>query len=404
MRYSTFFVQVDDIKLSDALKQARSFLSDGKQHYITTPNPEMVMMAKRDSSFRDVFSDASLSLIDGFGLKYGLRLFGLPIKNRVTGVDFTQKFLASINDIGVFILGGENGASKRAMEKLKAHGVNVVATMEPERNIYKSDSRGIKAEIIDQHKLILEQIRASHARVLLVALGHGKQEKWIRKYLHKCPEVSVAIGVGGTIDYLSGDVRRAPSWLRALGLEWLWRLLRQPWRASRIITATLSFSAEVLRWIISSYTRYRPLAVACVVNKRGEVLAVKRGGQRSVHWQLPQGGIEDGESVIDAAKRELCEEVGMVDVNFLGHATRKYHYNWKRTPAIPGVVQRHYGYKGQEANVTFWRFVGDDATIKVDGRELIKWKWVPIKKLDSVIHPVRKPLVKILEKDLPKYV
>lgn len=404
MRYSTFFVQVDDIKLSEALKQARSFLSDGKQHYITTPNPEMVMTAKYDPSFRKVFADASLSLIDGVGLKYGLRLFGLPIKNRVTGVDFTQKFLSAVGEAGIFILGGEKGASKRCASVLTQQGLNVVGTYEPERNVYENRKSGLRVNDMETHKFVLEQIRDSHARIVLVALGHGKQEKWLKKYLKKCPEVSVGIGVGGTIDYLSGDVKRAPATLRAFGLEWLWRLMRQPWRAKRILTATISFSVEVLRWIVSSYTQFRPLAVACVVNKQGEVLTVKRGGQRNVHWQLPQGGIEENESIIEGAKRELKEEVSIVDVNFLGHASKTYRYNWKKTPAIPGVVQRHYGYKGQEANITFWRFTGDDATIEVDGREHVKWKWVPIRKLDSVIHPVRKPLVKILEKELPKYV
>lgn len=404
MRYSTFYIQVDDILLSEALKQARSFLSDGKQHYIVTPNPEMVMMAKDDRSFREVFPDSSLSLIDGVGLKYGLKAFGLPIKNRITGVDFTRKYLNLNHDVGVYILGGENGVSKRCADKLRSKGIKVVGKNEPGRHIYLNSRNGIKISDKEAHQAIIEDIKNSHARILLVALGHGKQEKWMQKFLKFCPEVSVAIGVGGTIDYLSGDINRAPDWMRATGLEWLWRLLRQPWRFKRILTATVGFSVEVLRWILSSYLKYRNLAVACVISKTGEVLVVKRGGQKNVHWQLPQGGIEDDESIIEASKRELQEEVSIRDINFLGHASKTYNYEWKKTPAIPGVVQRHYGYRGQKANITFWRFMGDDATIKVDGRELVKWKWVPVRKLDAVIHPVRKPLVKILQQDLPKYV
>lgn len=405
MRYSTFFIQVDDVSMTEALRRARAYLSDGKQHFIVTPNPEMVMLAKQDATFRRVFTDASLSLIDGVGLLLGLRLFGINVRNRIAGADFTEQFLSALDKPEpVYILGGENEVSTRCANVLRKRGINVVGTYEPLRNTYLSNEDGISIVDNEEHTKIIQSIRDSHARILLVALGHGKQEKWLHSYLKQCPEVSIGIGVGGTVDYISGDIARAPLSVRKIGMEWFWRLLRQPWRIGRITTATVSYIFEVIRWIFSRYFRYRPLAVACVINTDGYVLAVKRGGQKHPHWQLPQGGIEVEESIEEAAKRELGEEVGIRDVKYLGKAKKSYRYEWKKTPAIPGIVQRHYGYRGQEANITFWRFTGDDATIKVDGREVVQWKWIPVKKLRQVIHPVRIPLVLILESELPHYV
>ena len=230
MRYSTFYIQVDDVSLDTALRQARAFLSDGKQHYIVTPNPEMVMLAKRDPSFRKVFIDASLSLIDGVGLLLGMRLFGIRVRHRVTGVDFTERFLQSlVSPEPVYILGGEMGASARCAEALRLKGVNIVGTYEPDRKTYLSNEQGIVVNDNAEHLRIVQSIRDSHARILLVALGHGKQEKWLHTFLKHCPEVSIGVGVGGTIDYFSGDITRAPFYLRKVGLEWCWRLLRQPW-------------------------------------------------------------------------------------------------------------------------------------------------------------------------------
>lgn len=405
MRYSTFYIQVDDISLKEAIHQARTFLSDGRQHTVVTPNPEMVMLAKTDPSFREVFSNSSLSLIDGIGLLWGLQLFGIPVRHRVAGVDFTEQFLKTLNENEqVFILGGEGGVSGECAKNLTSKGVNVVGTFEPARDTYKSTAEGIQILDNEQHQLIIQKIRDSHARILLVALGHGKQEKWLHYFIKLCPEVSLGIGVGGTIDYLSGNVKRAPIVMQNIGLEWLWRFFLQPWRIQRILTATVKYAYEVLRWMVSRRFKYRPLAIACVLNSSGQVLVVKRGGQKQPHWQLPQGGIENDETIEMAAKRELLEEVSIESVEYLGLAKQSYRYIWKKTPAIPGVVQRHYGYKGQQASITFWRFTGDDSTIKVDGRELVQWKWIPMFKLRQVIHTVRLPLVLILEDELPRYV
>jgi len=93
---------------------------------------------------------------------------------------------------------------------------------------------------------IIQAVNTSGAKLLLVAYGAPKQDLWIAKHLSKMPTVRVAIGVGGTFDFLSGTIKRAPRWLRSLGLEWLWRLILQPWRIKRIWTAVVIFPMLVL--------------------------------------------------------------------------------------------------------------------------------------------------------------
>jgi len=93
---------------------------------------------------------------------------------------------------------------------------------------------------------VKESISAAAPDVLFVAFGHEIQERWIASHLHKFPSVRVAMGIGGAFDFWAGDVRRAPRWIRQLGLEWCWRLILQPWRLGRILTAVVFFPALVL--------------------------------------------------------------------------------------------------------------------------------------------------------------
>lgn len=402
MRFSTFYIQIDDISIAEAVDKTAFFLRDGKQHFIVTPNPEMVMMAKKDPSFRSVFDKADLSLIDGFGLKWGLRAFGLPINNRVPGADFVERLLNTPQPTkSYFILGGENNVAARFAGKYP--NLQIAGSFEPTRGLYNNSTSGLQITNPEEHRELITLIKNSGANVLLVALGHGQQEKWLSQFLQYCPNISVGIGIGGTLDYLSGDVKRAPNFWRKLGLEWLWRLLRQPWRLHRIYSATISFSIEVVRWIISNRFKYRPLSVVCVLNEQDEILVVKNATFHD-HWQLPQGGSENGESPEQTAARELQEETAIKNVSHLGSTGRIYKYRWKPSPMIPGRIQRHYGYKGQAACVVFFRFLGDNKEINVNRTEVDGWQWIPIHKLRDVVHLKRVELVNILDNELHKYV
>ena len=162
-----------------------------------TPNPEQIVQAQEDEGFRKILNSADLALPDG----WGLRLAG--VKTRVTGIELME---ALMKTGGKFMLAG----GKRGWPDLA-------------------------------------KINKARPDYLFVGLGAPKQEKWIYHNLPKMPSVKLAMGVGGAFDYISGRVKRAPRFMRSLGLEWLYRLIRQPWRFPRIVTAVLKFGWRILK-------------------------------------------------------------------------------------------------------------------------------------------------------------
>ncbi len=238
-------VPVDPLTFAQATEKAVDFLSDGRQHLVATPNPEMAVLAERDPSFRKILEGADLALADGFGLVLAGWLEGKRVPEVIPGVTFTL-ILASIAEqkkYSIFLLGGlAKGLAERAAAGLKENF--------PELKIAGAEQGGRIRWIAgaweeDPHLAV--RIAASKADILLVALGHGKQERWIAHHLGKMPSVKIAVGVGGTLDFLAGEVWRAPRMLRRLHFEWLWRLVTQPWRAPRIFEATFVFLWMVLK-------------------------------------------------------------------------------------------------------------------------------------------------------------
>lgn len=211
-------VNVDSVTRSEAITQVDRLVRDGGQHIITTPNPEIIVAAQRDAEFRAILNRASLALPDGVGLMLGAWILGAPLKERIAGSDFVWDLarLAAERGYTMQLMGGKEGVAQEAAEKLKI--------------------KNAKLKIADENP-----------DILLVALGHVKQEKWIAKHLSELPGVKVAMGVGGALDFIAGRVARAPRLLRLLGLEWLWRLALQPWRVPRIWRAVVVFPWLVLR-------------------------------------------------------------------------------------------------------------------------------------------------------------
>ncbi|MDO8573384.1 MAG: WecB/TagA/CpsF family glycosyltransferase [Candidatus Daviesbacteria bacterium] len=207
MKTQILGVKIDDIKMDEALDQIVEWLSKKGKHYIVTPNPEILMAAQKDKVYRKILNNADLAIPDGAGLR-----FSGKIKNTFAGTDFMEKLVELAHEKGFTtgFLGGKDEVANKCTEcllqkypKLKI----ALISSDPEVKIPPMD-------------------------LLFVALGHGKQEKWIADNLDKVP-VHIAMGVGGAFDYLSGNVPRAPRWMRGLGLEWLFRLVVQPWRIKR---------------------------------------------------------------------------------------------------------------------------------------------------------------------------
>ena len=221
-------VEIDNINLVESLKKISDFLNSADQHYVVTINPEFIVEAQKNEEFKNILNGADLAVCDGFGLV--LATFGRL--KRETGVDLSQKLLEDqIKNAKIFLLGGAGESAKILMAKYS-------------QTVVGGEQGGVvnsQTFDLDNNEIILKKINSSGANILLVAFGQVKEENWIIRNLIKLPDVKVAIGVGGTFDYLSGNVKRASKWLRSIGLEWLFRLFIQPQRFGRIFNATVKF-------------------------------------------------------------------------------------------------------------------------------------------------------------------
>ncbi len=237
-----FKIKIDDLSLEEALTKIRGFLTDGKQHLIVTANPEILLQAKADSDYHQILARADLKLADGFGLVLLGYLFSKPLKNsRVTGVDLIQalardskKYSYSLFFTGFsdFILQKTTHNLSIKYGKINISGVKIGPVFDKYSKFPFQDNTNDE---------LINEINKKQPDILLVGFGAPKQEKWIDCYLPQLKSVKVAIGVGGVFDYLSGNILRAPEFFRKIGLEWLWRLIRQPQRLIRIIKAVIVF-------------------------------------------------------------------------------------------------------------------------------------------------------------------
>ncbi len=201
---------------------------------VFTPNSEMIVAAAEDKEFTEVLNQGDLNMADGAGLVLAGRLGRLirPERNYQTisawapGVEVAEELVAEVVKLGgkVFLLGGGEGVAKTAVEKLQGKYPDLKAKAEMGQS--QVGSKGWK----DQEMVMV--INEYGPDLLLVGFGQGKQERWLVANKNQL-KVKVAMGVGGSFDFWSGRVRRAPVWINRLALEWLWRLFQEPWRWRR---------------------------------------------------------------------------------------------------------------------------------------------------------------------------
>lgn len=226
-------VRVDNYSLSEVMQKITLFLAETKLHQISTVNPEFIMAAQKDANFKKILNESDLNIPDGFGLQCAAFFKRIKIGQRLTGVDLTWEIakLATEKGYSIYLLGGNPGVAEMTGNRL--------------RYLYRDLKIAGAYAGNPKEEGIIERINQSNADILLVAFGAPKQEKFIfeNKSKLKC---KVAMGVGGTFDYISEMVPRAPKWLRTLGLEWLYRLIKQPSRFKRIYTAVVKFPLAVI--------------------------------------------------------------------------------------------------------------------------------------------------------------
>ncbi len=215
--------KLDVLDASEAAAQIMTFARDGAGAQVVTLGTEMVVHAQKDERFRDVVNASALSLCDTVGVLSVARRRGANLHERVTGIELVERLCAQAAREGlpVYFLGGAEGAAADAAAIMEARfpGLAVAGT----RNGFFAD---------DEIAGIVDEIRSSGAKLLFVGLGSPRQELWLAEHLRETG-AGAAVGVGGSFDVLGGRVVRAPHFMRRLGLEWLYRLVKEPHRWRR---------------------------------------------------------------------------------------------------------------------------------------------------------------------------
>jgi len=223
MRVDVLGTAFDNITLTEALASADKLISENGRGYVVTPNPEIVMLCRSNAELSEAAAGAHLVLPDGIGVIYGAKILGRPLKGRVPGIEFGEALIASCAETGrtVYLLGAKPGVAEKAAENLKAKypGLSVVGTAD---GYFKDDEP------------VIEKINAASPDVLIVCLGAPAQELWMKRNIGKL-DTHIAVGLGGSLDVFAGIVERAPEKWRKLGLEWLYRLLKEPRRIGRMM-------------------------------------------------------------------------------------------------------------------------------------------------------------------------
>lgn len=200
-----------------------------------TVNPEFVMMAQRNANFRQCINNATLVVPDGIGIVWAMRYLHTPTPERVTGTDTLVELAkrCALKGYRLYLLGAASGVAEDAAKRLQqlAPGLQIAGTY-------------AGSPALTEEEAIIERIATAQADILCVAYGAPAQDLWIYRNLSRLP-VAVAMGVGGAYDFLSGRQLRAPQLMRQVGLEWLYRLYREPWRWRRML-ALPRFAIQVI--------------------------------------------------------------------------------------------------------------------------------------------------------------
>lgn len=235
-------VPVDMVDSQEAMQIFRELMKIGECRLIVTPNSEIIVNASKDPELKRIIEQADLIIPDGIGLVYASRILGVPLTERVTGIDFLDAILGYLEETGqsIFFLGskpgdGDNpGVAEMAVEKMREKYKNLKVAGTHHGYFKESDEENI-----------IKAINDSGADFLCVALGSPKQEKFVARHREKL-NVKGTIGVGGSLDVWAGTLKRAPEFYRNHGLEWLYRLIQQPSRYKRMAALPLFMGKVVV--------------------------------------------------------------------------------------------------------------------------------------------------------------
>ena len=222
LRTDVLGVGFDDVTPEEAARTGLSLMKVGGFHYVVTPNPEFLLTARKNPGFRRALLEADLVLPDGIGVLYAAKILGRPLRNRTPGVDFAQALMARMAAEGgrLFLLGAKPGVAEKAAANLAERYPGLTVC-------------GVHDGYFQEDGPVAEAIRAAKADVVFVCLGAPKQELWMAEH---GPDTGahLMVGLGGALDVFAGVVDRAPKGFQKLGLEWLYRLMKEPRRIGRM--------------------------------------------------------------------------------------------------------------------------------------------------------------------------
>jgi N-acetylglucosaminyldiphosphoundecaprenol N-acetyl-beta-D-mannosaminyltransferase len=244
-RVHLFGLDIHDLTMDETLQAIGEIVERRRFVFAITPNVDHTMKYRKSAPFRELYKKAGLVVADGMPLLWAARMLGTPLKERISGVDLFQRCCAFAAERGysVFLMGGSPGAAESACEKLlERHPQLKIAGWDcPPYGFVKEP---------EQNRAIQEKIRQSGADILFVGLGAPLQELWMSKF-GPGTGVAFAVGVGVSFSFVGGLIPRAPEWMQRNGLEWLWRLEKEPRRLwKRYLVEALPFFAMLAQAVV----------------------------------------------------------------------------------------------------------------------------------------------------------
>ncbi len=225
-------IRVDKVNRQEALSACVQGMKEDFPFVVVTPNSEIVYRATKDMKLKRIIESASLVVPDGIGLVVGSKMVREPLQERVTGIDLMGSLLQFANEEGksVYLLGGKPGIAQKAGENIKKQYPDLILAG-THHGYFAGLHAGKKGH--EEEEKIIKEICMANVDMLFVALGAPSQEYFIEEYKNRL-KAKLLMGVGGSLDVISGEVQRAPEFYQKAGLEWLYRLMKEPSRIGRM--------------------------------------------------------------------------------------------------------------------------------------------------------------------------
>lgn len=413
-------LNIDFISKQQFIKKVQELFKAGQKTWVTTIYSEFLYHSIKDKKVQELLNRASIALPDGIAMFWARKFLSSPIRSKnyhwkileslweaissLSQIIFKRESLfnpgeekipgselvwdlselAAKNNYSIYLLGGFGEVPKLTAAALISRYPSLLNKV-----FYSNKNPNDPTAVAD--------IQKANPDFLFVAYGPINQEKWISGNIDKL-KIKLAVGLGGTFDYIAGVKQSPPQWVRKSGFEWLWRLVTQPQRLGRIFNATFGLIWYLILYKVQTTLPYRKNVAVVILNHENKIFIgeriLRKGEEKVAHWQLPQGGIDKGEDLISAAKREAYEETGIKSLEYITTSAQTYAYDW-----YPGYSRK---IRGQSQSIVYFKFTGNNEEINLNAHspEFKNYKWVKPEELSSLVYEYRKPMAKIVEADL----